>query len=497
MPALTASEEKKSVRAVLVAVVLPDVTDDESRASLDELERLASTLGLLTVARLTQRRENTSAPTVLGVGKLRQLARLTGGKGVVPSGASKRRKGAQGKEDEVAEADDLDDFDDDGIQGDVDERTAQGLIAADDEVDQEGADDEEGPVDLADQAQVVLFDHDLTPSQLRNLEGATSAEVLDRSSLILRIFQRHARTREAQLQVEIANLKYTAPRLRAIGASRDRQRGGIGGKGAGESALELDRRKVRDRISELEQRLVLVRGEAETRRARRSDRQTIALVGYTNAGKSSLMRRLTDSEVLVQDQLFATLDTTVRQLQPPTKPAILVSDTVGFIKKLPHDLVASFRSTLQEAREAALLLHIVDASDPDWRAQQKVTRSVLAELGATESPMLLVFNKADRLEPARRAALLAEYPEAVVMSALRLEDVAALHARVVAFFEREMVDAELFVPYQKQRLVHTIHEACRVMSEAHDEIGTRLSVRAAETLVEELRQTIEHAALVG
>ncbi|MCA9670165.1 MAG: GTPase HflX, partial [Myxococcales bacterium] len=277
----------------------------------------------------------------------------------------------------------------------------------------------------------------------------------------------------------------------------DRQRGaagGIGGKGAGESALELDRRRVRDRIAELEQRLVIVQREASTRRARRTDHVTVALVGYTNAGKSSLMRRLTNSEVLVKDQLFATLDTTVRQLHPPIKPRVLVSDTVGFIKKLPHDLVASFRSTLEEVREAALLLHVIDVSDPEWPAQLEVTRAVIAELfddvpdeiGET----LLVFNKADRLDAAERDDYLARYPDAIVMSALSPADVSALHARIVAFFERDMVGGELFVPYVRQRLVHEIHEACRVTAEVHDERGTRLSVRAKPQTLEALRRIV-------
>jgi GTP-binding protein HflX len=175
-----------------------------------------------------------------------------------------------------------------------------------------------------------------------------------------------------------------------------------------------------------------------------------------------------------------------------TKPAILVSDTVGFIRKLPHDLVASFRSTLEEAREAALLLHVVDASDPDWRAQLEVTRSVLDELGASDSPTLLILNKADRLDAAARAACAEDLPEAVVMSALRRDDVTTLHARIVAFFEREMINAELFVPYRRQQLMHTIHESCRVMGQVvQDEAGTHVVVRAAPALVEELRRAIE------
>ena len=469
------------VRAVLVSVVLPMVTDEQARASLDELERLASTLGLKAVARLTQRRPNSRAAAVVGEGKLRELARWTGGPGAVPLGASKRQKGAMPPEPPEL-------TDDDGWEqqgpGHAEEAAA-GL----DELDEPQGDPHD-PLAASRQADVVLFDHDLTPSQLRNLEGATSVEVLDRSSLILRIFQRHARTQEARLQVEIAQLKYLAPRLRAAGANSDRKRGGIGGKGAGESTLELDRRRVRDRIAQLEQRLHIVSREARTRCAQRVHRQTIALVGYTNAGKSSLMRRLTRSDVLVQDQLFATLDTTVRQLQPPTRPTILVSDTVGFIKRLPHDLVASFRSTLDEARNAALLVHVVDGSDPDWTAQREVTRAVLAELGAGDGPTLLVLNKADRLDAATRTQLAEEHPEALVMSALRPADIAALHARIVAFFEREMIDAVLFVPYHRQRLVHTIHESCRVVHETHDEAGTHISMRASPALVEELRQAI-------
>ena len=247
----------------------------------------------------------------------------------------------------------------------------------------------------------MLVDHDLTPSQARNLERATGAEVLDRTAVILAIFQRHARSREARLQVEIARLAYLAPRLREGGAGKDRQAGGIGGKGAGESQLEIDRRKVRDRIAELRRELQAIEKDAATRRRRRATQPTVAIVGYTNAGKSSLMRALTGSDLLVADQLFATLDTTVRALQPETKPRILVSDTVGFIKKLPHDLVASFRSTLDEAREAALLLHVVDAADPAFPAQIAVTEQVLAEIDAAGAPRLLVLNKIDKLDDAQ------------------------------------------------------------------------------------------------
>ena len=328
-------------RAVLVGVQLPGVDDAAHASSLTELGRLAKTLGLDVVARVTQKRATLAAGAVIGEGKLRELADLTGGSGVIPSGvpAHRMRRGGVRVEDADAPA-------------------ASDDAAADAETDPD--DPDEAPA-AAPRATVVLIDHDVSPSQARNLERATGAEVLDRSAVILAIFQRHARSREARLQVEIARLAYMAPRLRESGGA-DRQSGGIGGKGAGESQIELDRRKVRDRIAQLRRDLAAIQKDAATRRRRRADQATVAIVGYTNAGKSSLMRALTATDLLVADQLFATLDTTVRALQPETVPRILVSDTVGFIKKLPHDLVASFRSTLDEAREADVLLHVLDAS---------------------------------------------------------------------------------------------------------------------------------------
>jgi GTP-binding protein HflX len=460
-------------RAVLVGIQLPGMTEAALSSSLDELRRLAKTLGLNPIARVTQVRPNTGGATVLGAGKLSELAKLTGGSGVVPSGASRRQTGAKPTEspdEDVAEA-----LDEDDELGDDEAEAAAAATAAAE----------------AERATVVLFDNDLTPSQLRNLEAATGAEVLDRSSVILSIFQRHARTREARLQVEIARLQYLAPRLSFMGAGEDRQRGGIGGRGAGESALELDRRRVRDRIAELREELVAVQRDAGARRSRRGDSQTVALVGYTNAGKSSLMRALTGSDILIADKLFATLDTTVRTLRPAARPPVLVSDTVGFIKKLPHDLVASFRSTLDEARDASLLLHVIDVSDAAWRSQEEVTRKVLAEIGAAENPTLVVLNKADRVDPAARAAVAQERPEAVVMSALAKDDVARLHAAIVAHFEKDMVEDELFVGWRDQRLVHEIHEQARVVREAHDDEGTRLVVRARPETLEKLRVALE------
>ena len=337
----------------------------------------------------------------------------------------------------------------------------------------------------------MLVDHELTPSQARNLERATGAEVLDRSAVILAIFSRHAKSREARLQVEIARLNYIAPRLRETGAGRDREGGGIGGRGAGESASELDRRKVRDRIAELRAELGSIEREAGVRRKRRAEQNTVALVGYTNAGKSSWMRTLTGSDVLVQDKLFATLGTTVRALHPEGATRVLVSDTVGFIKHLPHDLVASFRSTLDEARESDLLLHVVDASDPAHEAQIAVTSEVLAQIGAEEIPRWIVMNKVDRLDDAARARIAATHPDARLLSAKRPEDVAALRADLLAWFERDLEQEELVVPYALARVVAEAHERGHVLEETHGADGTRLVVRASREVLARLRAALD------
>ncbi len=440
-------------RAVLLGVELPGSSHAELESSLDELARLGKTLGLEIVGRVTQRRARLAAAAVVGEGKLHELAAFTGGTGVVPSGAphAKQPKGADAPEGEAM--------------------------------------DEDAP----DRAGIVLVDHELSPSQARNLERATGARVLDRSAVILAIFQRHARSRAARLQVEIARLSYEAPRLRETGGGRDREGGGIGGRGAGESALELDRRKVRDRIAELRAELAAIERESGTRRKRRQQQHTVALVGYTNAGKSSWMRALTGSGVLVADELFATLDTTVRALQPETRPRILVSDTVGFIKKLPHDLVASFRSTLDEAREGELLLHVVDASDPALAAQVEVTLAVLAELGADQGERWMLLNKADRLDAATRERLARQWPDALLLSARDPEDVAALRARIVAYFQRDRIEAEILVPYAKQRVVGEAHATSQVLAETHDEQGTRLLVRATPQALARLRASLDGA----
>jgi GTP-binding protein HflX len=447
-------------RAVVVGVQLDGTTEDEHLSSLDELTRLGETLGLEVIGRVTQRRPALAKGSVVGRGKLRELAAWTGGTGVIPSPAPKAKpKAGPAIEDEVDEpAEDDEPEDDTPLAPDLPE-----------------------PIEAAT---TVLVDHDLTPSQARNLEKATEAEVMDRTAVILAIFHRHARSREARLQVEIAELNYLIPRLRESTQQRSQGRQRGGGRGSGQSAHELDKRNVRDRIAALRRELAEIEATSGERRKRRSTQPTVALVGYTNAGKSSLMRRLTGSEVYVADKLFATLDTTIRTLVPETKPRVLVSDTVGFIKKLPHDLVASFRSTLDEARDADLLLHVVDASDPAFPGQLEVTLSVLGELDALGAERWLILNKADRVDEGARWVLEQRYPDGILMSAHDPGDVASLHARIVRWLERDMQEHTLLVPYDRHALVSELHAEVRILAEDHVDEGTRVRFRATNELAQ-------------
>jgi GTP-binding protein HflX len=439
-------------RAILVGIQTPDVDDVEHAASLEELGRLVKTLGYEVIGTLSQKRDEIGGATVLGKGRLEELAALTGGTGEVGSMAIQRKSKARER------------FDDAGEKK-PDAR----------------------PVEPDPQAkpEFVIVDHDISPSQARNLERATGAQVLDRTGVIVEIFHRHAHSREAKLQIEIARLKYVSPRLRESSGGGRQQ-----GVGAGESDLELDRRKIRDRLAELKGQLEAIQRDNDQRRAARRDQLRVALVGYTNAGKSSLMRSLTASEVLVEDKLFATLDTTVRALQPETRPRVLVSDTVGFIKKLPHDLVASFRSTLAEALEASLLLFVVDASDPTYESQLEVSRGVLREIGADAVPSLLLLNKIDRVSEADRTALSAKHPDAILLSARSPEDVAALRETIITFFEAAMVDDQLVLPYAKQGLLSDVYENARVLSEDYDATGRIMQVRGLPGAIARLRRTL-------
>lgn len=457
--------------AVLVGIQLPKMSSEDLDSSLKELSRLVKTLGYNVVGQVTQKRDSDRAVTVLGPGKLKELAEWTGGAGEIGSLVDRKAHKAKLKWSEAAGDDDVEDDD----------------HASDDFDDDEDSDSSENSAGLSEEdrgsAQIVIVDTDLSPSQIRNLENASGVTVLDRTGVIIEIFSRHAKTRAARIQVEIARLHYVAPRLRETGGNDDSQGGG--GRGTSETKLELDKRKVRDRIKELKTELESIGNEHEVRRARRQKELTVALVGYTNAGKSSLMRALTGSEVLVADKLFATLDTTVRALHPETRPKILVSDTVGFIKKLPHDLVASFKSTLDEALHASLLLFVVDASDPSFRAQLEVTTSVLNEVGAHDVPQLLILNKQDQLNEIQAKDLRREFPEAVMISTRNKEDIKKLREKIQSYFESDMTDEDVFVPYTAQGVIGDIRLRARVLSETYDEFGVKLKIRTTpETLAQ-------------
>jgi GTPase len=326
---------------------------------------------------------------------------------------------------------------------------------------------------------LIAFDGELSGSQQRNLEKEVGCRVVDRTGVILDIFSQHARTKEAKNQVELASLEYLATHLTRRWTHLERQKGGIGMRGVGEKQIELDRRLIRARISKLKAELEHFNRDRSTQRLHRGDKfLRVAIVGYTNAGKSTLMNRLTASEVFVDDRLFATLDSTVRIIDPKTRPPILLSDTVGFIEKLPHSLVASFRSTLQEVLEADLLLHVVDLSADTYSNQIEVTNEVLKEIGAGDKPSLLVFNKADLVKEYFLPKILERsYIGSVVVSSFRPADMIRTRNAIYDFFERDMVEMEMVVPYQDTWLQAQIHEYSKVLKKDYLEDGAHFRIR--------------------
>ena len=330
---------------------------------------------------------------------------------------------------------------------------------------------------------VVIFDNQLTPAQQRNLQKLFGCDVVDREGLILDIFAQHAHTKVGALQVELAMNRYNLPRLRGKGTSLSQQGAGVLARGPGETKLETDRRRILERNSKLERELARAVQHRETQRKsrRRTEIPQVAIVGYTNAGKSTLLNALTDADVLVEDRLFATLDPTVRRLELPNQRPFLLADTVGFVRRLPHHLIEAFRSTLSEVAEADLLLHLVDGSDPDPGGQIAAVREVLMEIGAAELLELIVFNKSDLLGEQALVRLANLYPEAVFISALEHEGLELLVERIGELLERTMVTLTLEIPYARGDVVAAAHRFGEVIEEKHDDNGMILEVRVPET----------------
>ncbi|MEE0880113.1 MAG: GTPase HflX [Turicibacter sp.] len=334
-------------------------------------------------------------------------------------------------------------------------------------------------------ANLVIFNDELSPSQIRNLEHGLQCKVIDRTILILDIFASRAKTREAQLQVEVAQLKYMMPRLIGLNASLSRQAGGIGSKGPGEKKLELDRRRIEEQIHKLNKELdslVLARQNQRKLRKRNST-PVVALVGYTNAGKSTTMNALltvsnaqAEKSVFEKNMLFATLETSTRQIQLPDNKQFLLTDTVGFVSKLPHQLVKAFRSTLEEVTEADLLLHVVDLSHPEFQTQIEITNKVLDELGVKETPMIYVYNKADLVEDEFTPST----KEAVRISAKNLENIDTLIDSIKSHIFKHYVKASFLIPYDRGTLISYLNEHAHVYETEYLENGTLITVECSE-----------------
>jgi GTPase len=413
-------------RAVVLRVQLQHQSDSEVEASVAELRALLKGLFIRVEHTVLQKRSNEAT---LGSGRLKEVADFIGAP--------------------------LDDEDEDEARERVLREPA---------------------------ADLVVFDGELAAGEARRMQKILGVTVIDRAEVILRVFRERAQTREAQLEIELAQLNYEAPRLRDDKSQHGRAGGGGRGE-KGHTGVELNKQRIRERTAELRRQLAELHRTSDTHKARRAGTPRVALVGYTNAGKSSMMRALTGSEVLVEDKLFATLGTTVRALQPESTPRILVSDTVGFIRNLPHALIASFRATLAEAHEAELLLNVADASDPELPAQLQVTLDVLTELGAGEVPRTLVLNKVDRLDAARRAELAATYPDALFVSAHRPADVASVRQHILGFFEGQMSEAKLSVPYAELGTLAKVREEATVLAEEYTDDGVSLTLRASEVVL--------------
>ena len=399
-------------KIVLVAVTMPDRSDDETQDSLDELARLIDTAGADEVARITQRRVSPDSAYYIGKGKVEELKELC----------------------------------------------------------------------LALDSDTVVFDNELSPGQQYNLEKLLGRTALDRTAVILDIFAQNAHTLEGKAQVELALLRYRLPRIRrGAKAGLSQQAGGIGSRGPGETKLEVDRRRIGERISRLDRELDgLQKTRQEQRKSRgRSGLGAVAIVGYTNAGKSSVLNRLTSAGVLVENRLFATLDPTTRRLALPGGEPVLLSDTVGFVRRLPHGLIEAFKSTLEVATASDLLIHVVDASAVDPNGQIIAVREILAEIGADKVPELLLINKSD-LDPDSAKRLVHEHRGAVGFSAATGEGLNDLLLAIGDRMRALTTVIELLIPYDRGDIVATVHREGEVVSTSNEDIGMRVRARLAD-----------------
>jgi GTPase len=345
---------------------------------------------------------------------------------------------------------------------------------------------------VATGADTVICDGELSASQLRNLEQEIKVKVIDRTALILDIFAQHARSREGKAQVELAQLQYLVPRLRGWGEALSRQaggraggaNGGVGLRGPGETKLEIDQRRIRTRIARLKREIAGMKVARDTQRANRHRREvpSVAIAGYTNAGKSSLLNRLTGAGVLVEDALFATLDPTTRRARTADGRTYTLSDTVGFVRHLPHELVEAFRSTLEEVTDADLVLHVVDGAHPSPAAQVRAVREVLAEIGADQVPELVAVNKTDAADEETLLRLKRDWPDAVFVSAHTGAGIDELRAAVEAALPRPAVEVVAVVPYDRGDLVARVHERGQVHEVGHEAAGTRVAARVDAAL---------------
>jgi len=323
---------------------------------------------------------------------------------------------------------------------------------------------------------LVVFDDDLSPVQVRNLERTIKCKIVDRSGIILAIFASRARTSEAKTQVELAQLEYMLPRLTRQWTHLSRVVGGVGTKGPGETQIETDRRAIRSRITRLRERLGVIQKERSVQRKGRDKFPRVALVGYTNVGKSTLLNWFTNAGVLVEDRLFATLDSTVRMVELSPAHRILLSDTVGFIRKLPHQLVASFKSTLEEATEADILMHVVDISHPSFEEQIGVVNETLDDIGAQGKPTVMVFNKIDRLSDRSAMPYLAErYANAVIVSAWRGINMGGLRDQLIALLQDTVTEHEVTLTQQQYKLLSRLHDTADILEKRYN--GNSIVVR--------------------